>query len=188
MWRYLTGSIDLLIQYADGNPIWINCPSEEAWTDFRNIATLVCNLTQSEEQRRHCFHGSSIRGMSKWILLATQLGRISTRFTPGDFAWVSADVALGIVGRLSFGDIEYFSVSIREVNHLARLFPADANRIGDCELIAAIIAITRWSTGGLRNIILCTDDRNVLSWARNARSNPRSSNRVFRVLNSFCIK
>ena len=48
------------------------------------------------------------------------------------------------------------------------------------------MAILIWSLGGRRNIALCADNQNVLSWAERARPNAPTPNRILRPINLFC--
>ena len=61
-------------------------------------------------------------------------------------------------------------------------------QIGECELIAATMAVMLRSGPGGRNIALCTDNQNALSWAEHDRSHSPVASRVLRVLNNFCLE
>ena len=59
--------------------------------------------------------------------------------------------------------------------------------ISECELSAALLAVAFWSRGGARNVVLCTDNQNVLSWVEQAKSHSPVANRILRAINFFCL-
>ena len=62
---------------------------------------------------------------------------------------------------LSREDCGYFRAPVHDT---LRFYHSDTDggiQIGECELAAATMAIIHWPRGGLRNVILRTDNRNV---------------------------
>ena len=49
------------------------------------------------------------------------------------------------------------------------------------------MAVTHWSRKDSRDIILRTDNQNVLRWAESARARAPASDRLLRALNFFCL-
>ena len=88
----------------------------------------------------------------------------------------------------SHGETVSFRAKTDEVIPLAHPITLEPCRIGECELIAATMAIFYWSLMGKRNILLCTDNQNVLSCVEAAKSQAPSANRVIRALNLFCLR
>ena len=50
------------------------------------------------------------------------------------------------------------------------------------------MAITTWSSGGDRNVVLRADNQNVLRWAEHARAQSPVPNRILKALNAFCLR
>ena len=80
------------------------------------------------------------------------------------------------------GDREFSMYPASEVTPLFRDSSGDLPQIGEFELMAEVIAILYWSMEGFRNIIMRTDNHNVMSWVSRARSNSPAPNRLIRHL------
>ena len=108
IWKFLTGPIDLLLRYTDGRATWVNFPVPEVWGSFWNSMSAVFDLMHYEPQRRKIFHGILVRVLTPDQRLSIHLDRISPRFIPARFVWVSVDATIELLGCLSWGRRAFF--------------------------------------------------------------------------------
>ena len=141
IWKFLTGPIDLVLRYTDEQATWVNCPVPEVWDSFWNGMDTVFDLTHSEYQWRGIFHGDLIRLLTPGQRLSVRMGRISPRFIPDRFAWVSVDATLDLMGGLSWGAREFFRTPASRALPHFRAPVTGGPIIGECELTAATMAI-----------------------------------------------
>ena len=187
MWRFLTGPIDLLLRYTDEMSVWANCPIPEVWQSFWNSLSLIFDVLPSESRWKDMFRGNLIRLLTPEQRLSIRLDRTSPQFIPDRFVWVSVGATLEVLGGLSWGDREFFRCSTDAVLPHFRPPVIGDPIISECELVAATMAIMTWAQLGARNIVLCTDNMNVLRWVEHARPHSPISNRILRALNAFCL-
>ena len=187
MWKFLTGPIDLLLRYTDERAVWVNCPVPEIWQSFWNSLSLIFDTLPCESRWKNLFRGSLMRLLTPDQRLSIRLDRVSPRFLPDNFVWVSVDATLELLGGLSWGDGEFFRCPTNAALPHFRPPVIGEPIISECELVAATMAIMTWAQHGCRNIVLCTDNMNVLSWVEHARSHSPIPNRILRALNTFCL-
>ena len=183
--KFPTGPIDLMLRYTDEQAACVNCPVPEVWDSFRNGMSAVFDLMRSESQWREIFHGNLIRLLTPGQRLSVRLGRISPRFIPGRFAWVSVAATWELMGGVSRGGREFFRTPTSRALPHFRPPVTGGPIIGECELTAAIMAIATWAVMGSRYVALRTDNRHVLSWCEHARAHSAVSNRILKSINRF---
>ena len=173
IWRFLTGPIDFSLRYTDERAIWANFPVPEVWISFRNSTSIIFCIMESESMWRKIPQGSLIRPLTPEQRLSIRLDRVSPRFLPDRFVWVSVGATLDTAGGVSRGGggggAEFFRAPTRDILPFSRPPESGGPLIGECELEESAIAILARAGGGRRNIALRTDNQNVLSWVENAR-------------------
>ena len=162
MWEMLMGPVDQLLQFTDEKSFWINFPVAEIWEAFWSCMQIIFDLMDNDEVWDQCFHGSLVRLLPPDQRLSVHLDQIDDHYPADRVVWVSAGATLQVVGGISWGDHEFFRSDPRDMAALIHPITQEACRIGECELIAATMAIFCWSLRGKRNILLCTDNQNVL--------------------------
>ena len=103
LWEFLTRPIDLLLGYTDETAVWVNCPVQEVWVAFWDSMGIIFEQLTSDTQWRRMFHGTLIRLLTPGQRLSVHLDRISPRFAPDAFTWVSVGATLSTLGGLSCG-------------------------------------------------------------------------------------
>ena len=142
---------------------------------------------KSDHQRRKAPHGSLLRMLTHEQRLPIRMGRISHLFAPGRFVWVSADATPEVLGRLSRGCREFFRIPTGASIPYFRSPVNGDPLIGECELVAAEMASLSWDVGSDRNIAMCSDNQNVMSWVGNARSQSPVASRILKAVNLFFL-
>ena len=182
-WKFLTGPNDLLLQYTNERATRANFPAPEVWGSFRNSLSIVFNLMQSESKWRKIYQGSLLRLLTAGQRLPIRLGRISPRFMPDRFVWASVGATLEVLWSREFPR----TPTNDAIPHFRSPAGGDS-LIGECERLAANMAIASWAAEGTRNIALRTDRKDVLSWAERARPHSPAPNRILKTLNLFCLR
>ena len=130
------------------------------------------------------FQGDLIRLLSPANRLSSvRLDHANVMGTPDNFARVSVDPTLEVLGGLSWGDREFFRSEVSDVIPYFRAQTIGGPLIRECELVSALMAVAVWCRGGTRNVVLCTDNQNVLRWVELAKTQSPVANRILRVIN-----
>ena len=184
-WGFLTGPIDTLLRYPDENAAWVNFPSLELRTAFWGSLAVLFDIMDSGDRWRSAFNGSLIRLLTPEQRMTAKTDRISSRPPDDCFVWLSVDATLTTTGGFSWGSRVFRATASSD---LPEFRPGCAKEflIGECELIAATMAVTLREGFGGRNIVLRTDNQNVLSCVEHARSHSPVASRILRVIKRFC--
>ena len=94
---------------------------------------------------------------------------------------------MGVIGRnprscgmAPLGGRGFFHTPVSGILALFRPTAKGGPMIRECELTAAAMAIMSWARGGIRNVVLRTDNQNVLRWVANAQSHSPVASRIIR--------
>ena len=82
---------------------------------FRNGLSIVFHMMQSDQKWRHMCRGSLVRLLTPAQRLSVHLGRVSHRFLPDQFVWVSEDASLGVAGWVSWGEGEFSHAPVSDI-------------------------------------------------------------------------
>ena len=165
IWKILSTPVDELLTYTDENNEWASCPHAEIWTSFWHSMSVLETCMEADQSWRALFHGSLFR-------LLPLHERLALKMEVQPFVWVTVDATLEYIGGVSWHGNECFRMSATECKRICGLGSDIVLKIGECEMLAAALAIVIWGIkdGVTRNIILCADNRNVLHWMKKGKA------------------
>ena len=169
IWKILSAPVDELLTFGDENNEWVSCPVIEIWQSFRCSMDVIETCMKVDTDWETLFHWSLLR-----LLPLAQ--RLSLKMEGQLFIWITVDATLDFISGISWRGREFFRISIVDLVRECGFPIGTVFKIGECEMLAAAFATFLWGVkqGIPRNIILCTDNRNVSTgWGKRKQNSGR---------------
>ena len=157
-WKYWSGPLNALLQYADSTDTWIRCYNAQIMISFWNLVKLIRSLSRDTDVWPKLFKGSLLDAIS-------MDQRLCSNNPPVSVTWITGAAVLNQFAVINWSRREYV---IEETGaYIDEVSPGYRRTIiGDAEQLAASWAIVVW--GGSEQIMLLgTDNQNVLAWTSN---------------------
>ena len=144
---------------------------------------VIETCTKEESSWRALFHGSLFR-------LLPPHERLALKMEVRPFVWITVDATLDYIAGVSWHDHECFRLSIEDCKRMCGVDSDVLLKIGECEMLADALAIFLWGIkeGVVRNIILCTGNRNVFHLMKKGKAKQGKYNRILKVVMDFTIR